>query len=75
MQHSCARGLSSLIGKKRLMSSILSIVILLILWAIGYFVYDLGTVVHILLALALITIVMRIIQGRKMKIKLRGKYF
>jgi len=57
------------------MSSILITLILLLLWVVGYFVYDLGAVIHVLLAMALITIGLRIIQGRKMKIKLRGKYF
>jgi len=57
------------------MSSILITLILLLLWGVGYFVYDLGAVIHVLLAIALITLGLRIIQGRKMKIKLRGKYF
>jgi|GEM_PF-1480821 len=57
------------------MSSILITIILLLFWSIGFFIYDLGAVIHILLGIALITVGLRIIQGRKMKIKLRGKYF
>ena len=44
-------------------------------WAIGYFVYDLGVLIHILMSLALITIGLRIFQERKLRTKLRGKYF
>jgi len=57
------------------MSSILIAIILLLFWSIGYFIYDFGALIHVLLGLALITVGLRIIQGRKMKIKLRGKYY
>ena len=57
------------------MSSILITMILLLFWAIGYFIYDLGAVIHILLGIALIIVGLRIFQGRKLKVKLRGKYF
>ena len=57
------------------MNSLLVSIILLLLWAIGYFVYDLGIVIHALLGIALITVGLLIIQGRKLKIKLHGKYF
>ncbi|HEV8512054.1 MAG TPA: lmo0937 family membrane protein [Cyclobacteriaceae bacterium] len=57
------------------MSNILITIILLLFWSIGYFIYDFGALIHVFLGLALITVGLRIIQGRKMKIKLRGKYY
>jgi len=48
------------------MSNLLYIfaVILIILWAIGYFAYSLGAIIHILLVIAIIAILLRLIQGR-----------
>ncbi|MBK9454504.1 MAG: lmo0937 family membrane protein [Chitinophagales bacterium] len=40
-------------------------IVLLILWALGFFVYSLGAVIHILLILAIISILVRIIQTGK----------
>ncbi|WP_264564291.1 lmo0937 family membrane protein [Flavobacterium sp. N3904] len=40
-------------------------VILVIFWAIGFFAYSAGSIIHILLVIALIAVVLRIIQGRK----------
>jgi hypothetical protein len=40
-------------------------VVLIILWAIGYFAYSFGALIHILLVFALISILLRIIQGSK----------
>ncbi|MEP7320695.1 MAG: lmo0937 family membrane protein [Saprospiraceae bacterium] len=39
-------------------------VILLILWAIGYFGFSVGYVIHILLVFAIIAVLLRVIQGR-----------
>ena len=39
-------------------------VILIIFWAIGYFGYAAGGLIHILLVIAVIAILFRIIQGR-----------
>jgi len=39
-------------------------VILLIGWAIGFFAYSLGSVIHLLLVIAVIVVIIRIIQGR-----------
>lgn len=39
-------------------------VILLILWAIGYFGYHTGGIVHILLVIAIIAILLRVIKGK-----------
>ncbi len=48
------------------MSSLLYIiaVILVIGWAIGFFAYSAGSVIHILLVIAIIAILMNIIRGR-----------
>ncbi len=40
-------------------------VILIIIWAIGFFAYSAGAIIHILLVIAIIIILLRIIQGRK----------
>lgn len=49
------------------MSNILYLfaVVLIILWAIGFFGYNAGYIIHILLVVAIIAILLRIIQGRK----------
>jgi hypothetical protein len=39
-------------------------VILLIAWAIGFFAYSVGGIIHILLVIAIIAIIFRLIQGR-----------
>ncbi|QBZ98518.1 lmo0937 family membrane protein [Flavobacterium sangjuense] len=41
-------------------------VILLILWAIGYFAFSTGGLIHILLLIAVIAVILRIIQGRRL---------
>lgn len=48
------------------MSSLLYLiaVILVIAWAIGFFAYSAGGIIHILLVIAVIAIVFRLIQGR-----------
>jgi len=38
-------------------------VILIIFWAIGFFAYAAGGIIHILLVLAVIAILVRVIQG------------
>lgn len=40
-------------------------VILIIGWAVGYFAYSAGGIIHILLVIAVIAIIMRVISGRK----------
>ena len=40
-------------------------VILIIAWAIGFFAYSVGSVIHILLVIAIIAILFRLIQGRR----------
>ncbi|MEO8254447.1 MAG: lmo0937 family membrane protein [Flavobacterium sp.] len=41
-------------------------VILVIFWALGFFVYSVGSLIHILLVIAVIAILMRIISGRRL---------
>jgi hypothetical protein len=52
--------------KPKTMSSLLYViaVILVICWAVGFFAYSAGYLIHILLVLALIAILIRVIQGR-----------
>jgi low affinity Fe/Cu permease len=40
-------------------------VVLILCWAIGFFAYSLGGIIHILLVIAVIAILMRVIQGKK----------
>lgn len=40
-------------------------VILIIFWAIGFFAYSAGGIIHVLLVIAVISILLRIIQGKK----------
>ena len=40
-------------------------VVLLILWAIGYLGLHVGGIIHILLVIAIIAVLIRVIQGRK----------
>ncbi len=39
-------------------------VILIIFWAIGFFAYSAGSLIHILLVIAIIAILLRLIQGK-----------
>ncbi len=40
-------------------------VVLIIAWAVGFFAYSAGGIIHILLVIAVIAIILRVIQGRK----------
>jgi hypothetical protein len=40
-------------------------VILIIFWAIGFFAYSAGAVIHILLVIAVVAILLRLIQGKR----------
>jgi hypothetical protein len=40
-------------------------VILLIAWAIGFFAYSAGGIIHILLIIAIIAVILRVIRGRR----------
>jgi len=40
-------------------------VVLLIIWAIGFFAYSAGGIIHVLLVIAIISILLRIISGNK----------
>lgn len=40
-------------------------VVFIIFWAIGFFAYSAGAIIHVLLIIAAISILLRIIQGKK----------
>ena len=40
-------------------------VILIIAWLLGFFVYNLGAVIHILLVIAIVAILLRLIRGER----------
>lgn len=40
-------------------------VILIIFWAVGFFAFSLGAIIHVLLVIALISFLIRIFSGRK----------
>jgi hypothetical protein len=48
------------------MSNLLYLIalVLIISWAIGFFAFSMGGIIHILLVLAIISILFRIIRGR-----------
>ena len=41
-------------------------VILVIFWAIGFFGFAAGGIIHVLLVIAVIAIILRLIQGRRL---------
>ncbi|UQD56675.1 lmo0937 family membrane protein [Flavobacterium sp. K5-23] len=41
-------------------------VILVFFWALGFFAYNLGSIIHILLVIAIIAVLLRLIQGKKL---------
>jgi hypothetical protein len=40
-------------------------VILIIAWLLGFFVYNLGAVIHILLVIAIVAVLLRLIRGER----------
>jgi hypothetical protein len=40
-------------------------IILLIAWLLGFFVYSAGSIIHILLVIAIIAIIFRVIRGQR----------
>jgi hypothetical protein len=41
------------------------VVILLILWVLGFTVMNVGSLIHILLVIAIVVVLIRVIQGRR----------
>ncbi|MDP3928627.1 MAG: lmo0937 family membrane protein [Bacteroidota bacterium] len=41
-------------------------IVLIIMWLIGYFGFHFGGLIHILLVIALVSVILRLIQGRKL---------
>lgn len=40
-------------------------VILVLFWAIGFFAYSAGAIIHLLLVIAVVAVLLRVIQGNK----------
>jgi hypothetical protein len=40
-------------------------VILVLGWAVGFFVFNMGNLIHVLLVIAIITVLLRIIRGKE----------
>jgi hypothetical protein len=53
--------------KIKIMGNLLYViaVILILAWAIGFIGYNVGGVIHILIVIAIIAIILRVIQGRR----------
>ena len=58
---------AGILNKFNVMGNLLYIiaVILVIAWAIGFFAYSVGGIIHILLIIALFAVIFRLIQGRR----------
>ncbi len=41
------------------------LIVLVILWALGFFAFHVGGLIHVLIVIALIVLVIRLLQGRK----------
>lgn len=41
------------------------VILLLIFWALGFFVYNTGSIIHVLLVAAVIVILLKIVKGEK----------
>ena len=56
-----------IINKRNIMGNLLYIVavVLIIVWAIGLFAYSAGSIIHVLLVIAIIAIVVKLIQGKR----------
>ena len=44
---------------------IIVILVLLILWALGFFVADIGDIIHALLVVALVVLIFQLLTGRR----------
>ncbi len=41
------------------------LIILIVLWALGFFAFHVGGLVHVLLVIALVIVIVRLLQGKK----------
>jgi hypothetical protein len=41
------------------------LIVLVILWALGFFAFHVGGLIHVLLIIALIVLIIRLLQGRR----------
>jgi hypothetical protein len=60
--------ISLIIVKELFMGNLLYfvVVILIIGWLLGFFVFHVGAIIHVLLVVAVVVVLFRIIDGRKM---------
>jgi hypothetical protein len=52
-------------GKKEVGMLETILIILVVLWALGFFAFHVGSLVHVLLVVALVVLIVRLLQGRK----------
>lgn len=66
LAHLCTLTITNF-NKLEIMGNLLYViaVVLLILWAIGFVGYNAGGLIHVLLVIAIIAVLLRLIQGRK----------
>jgi hypothetical protein len=41
------------------------LIILVVLWALGFFALHVGSLIHVLLVIALVVLIVRLLQGRR----------
>jgi hypothetical protein len=41
------------------------LIVLVILWALGFFAFHVGGIIHLLLVIAVIVLIFRLVQGRR----------
>jgi hypothetical protein len=41
------------------------LIVLVVLWALGFFAFHVGGLVHVLLVIALVVLIIRLLQGRR----------
>ena len=41
------------------------LIILVVLWALGFFAFHVGGLIHVLLVIAVVVLIVRLLQGRK----------
>jgi hypothetical protein len=58
------RATKSQVGKEIKMLEVI-LIVLVILWALGFFAFHVGGVIHALLVIALIVFIIRMLQGRR----------
>jgi|WetSurMetagenome_2_1015567.scaffolds.fasta_scaffold789040_2 hypothetical protein len=52
-------------GKKEVLMLETILIILVILWALGFFAFHVSGLIHILLVIAVVVLIIRLVQGRR----------